>query len=198
MNREKRIELVKAMSVIMEALSDEDVYDMAVTAIPEREELEERLDTYITDTALADMMDMFQRMVGKAAETGYWCDGISSEKAMYKDSDLRIKSARKIPIHPSQIVFNRDTRWIISGTFKGMPFLANGQQALRTESLLEDDDLLDSRKRWGDSFSATDERMLLKMLAEKLKGGAVEGLTPEEAETMEANWKGNDWKGKEW
>lgn len=199
MSREKRAMLLKAMSVILEAVSDEDVHDTFEGSVPADYDLEENLDYYLSDRIFAGTMDAFLRLAGQAIDTGLWCDGISSEDEISPSPEkLVIRSARKIPIRPNQVIFSGETNWLISGTFKGMPFLANSQGTVHTETVLEGDDLFDPNKKFGRPFAATEERKLLRMLAEKLKNGTVDDLTLEEAEIMEANWKGNDWKGKEW
>ena len=199
MNREKRTEVLKAMRTILEMVSNEDVYDAFDLKIPTGEEMEEDPDAYLNDKAFADAMGSFFSMTDRANDRqGYWCDGISSLDDGYDESRLIIVSARKIPITPDMIAYDKNTRWLFSGYFQGMKFIANSTGAVGSDKLLEGDDLLDPWKRVGFPMEATDERVLLRMLAERLKVGAIEGLTLEEAEAMERSWKKCDWKGEEW
>lgn len=204
MNVEKRIEVLKAMGTILEAVSDDAIYEDFQLRVPIQEDLDRNLDDYVQDSGFSETLEWFRLLMSRASKDGgLWCDGVSSEDRIFKDAELKIYSAAKRSIAPNAIVRSNDTRWFISGIFHHTIFVADSFQVYRTNKLVDVEEYLNNREVQKDTpcyndLDAAEERMLSRALVKALKAGAVEGLTLKDAETIEANLKANDRKGNEW
>lgn len=97
MNKNERLQMVKAMEYITRQINDENVFmrwllcgvadgDIPYGDVAVKPEDLEDLDYYIDDESLADLMGVFLRcMSGAAKSGGLWCDGVLDARTREKD-----------------------------------------------------------------------------------------------------------------